>query len=162
MKLYFKKLLDTLLFLIAFVALACLLCALLIHFAFWFKLRAMTLVYIGVFMSAAISSYAVFLKRWENKPRKAAYLESKTEKDYSFNKDFLATLKSKENTVHALAFLSIAFINGIRIIITDKAINGLLLQILMLSLLFVVLNTLIWCFVHRKWHKSRYDTKTTA
>jgi len=160
MKLYLRKLLQTLLFFAAFIVLAGLLCTLLIHFLFLCKPHIKIIIYIGLILSAVLLIYAVFLKRWENKALKATYLEAETAKDYFFRKDYLTTLKSKENVVHTLAFLTITFLNCVRIAITaDRPLFSLLLQVAILLFLFTGLNTLVWCFVHKKWHKSSCGTK---
>ena len=129
-------------------------------FFIWFRPRIRTVIYIGLLLATAIMLYIVFLKRWENKSVKATYLEIQATEDYSFRKDYLVTLTARENVVHTLAFLSIAFFNGIRIAVSSlRPIGGLFLQVIILSFLFSTLNTLIWCFVHRRWHKSRYGTQ---
>ena len=163
MKLYLKKLLVTFLFFAAFIVLAAVLCTLVIQFAFWFKPQLKTIIYIGLILSATMLLYIVFLKRWENKSLKAKYLEIQAGNDYSFRKDYLSTIKSKENVIHTLAFLSIAFLNSVRIAISaHRPLASLLLQVAILLLLFATLNTLVWCFVHKKWYKSRCGTKLTS
>ena len=159
-KLYLKKLLHTFLFLAALIVLTAVLCTLVIQFAFWFKPQLKTIIYIGLILSGTILLYIVFLKRWENKSLKAKYLEIQAGNDYSFRKDYLAILKSKENVSHTLAFLSITLINSIRIAITTlRPFHGLLIQVAILLLIFTALNTLIWCFVHRRWIETRTGTK---
>lgn len=160
MKQYLKRVLSTFLFLIALIVLTAALCTLIIHFFIWFRPQLRIVLYIGLLLSTATMLYIVFLKRWENKSIKATYLEAQATEAYSFKKDYLITLTSKENTVHTLAFLSIALLNGVRIAAsTPRPIWGLFIQIGILLLLFSALNTLVWCFVHRRWHKNFYGTK---
>ncbi|MBQ7329204.1 MAG: hypothetical protein IJX01_04780 [Oscillospiraceae bacterium] len=156
-KLYLKKLLQTFLLLAALIVLTALLFILLI----WLKPQMKAaIVYFCLLLSAILLLYAIFLKRHENKRIKAAYLDAQPAEVYSFWKDYLVTLKTRENVVHTLAFLTILFFNGIRIATSlSRPIGGLLLQITIVSFLFTTLNTLIWCFVHKRWHKSRYGTQ---
>ncbi|MBQ7769343.1 MAG: hypothetical protein IJ403_10765 [Oscillospiraceae bacterium] len=160
-KLYLKKLLQTFLFLAALIMLTALLFTLLITVFLWLKPQIKAaIVYFCLLLSAILLIYAIFLKRHENKRLKATYFDALPAEDYSFWKDYLVTLKTKENVVHTLAFLTIAFLNGIRIATSSsRPIGGLLLQITILSFLFTTLNTLIWCFVHSRWHMSRYGTQ---
>ena len=141
--------------------LTALLFTLLITVFLWLKpqIKAV-IVYFCLLLSAIMLLYAIFLKRHENKRIKAAYLDAQPAEDYSFWKDYLVTLKARENLVHTLAFLTIVFFNGIRIATSSsRPIGGLLLQVTILSFLFTTLNTLIWCFVHKRWHMSRYGTQ---
>ena len=152
MKLYFKKLLQTLLFIAALIILTALIFTLSITVLFWLKPQALTIVYLCLVLSAGLLIYAVLLKRYENQHLRSSYLDVQATEDYSFIKDFLATIKSEENVVHTLAFLLIIFANGVRIATTtSRPIAGLSLQIIILLITFTIVNTLIWCFVHRRW-----------
>ena len=147
MRFYLKKLLQTFLFL------TCLM--LLVRLLFWFRPQVYSLVYTGLILSAALVMYAVFLRRWENTSLKVAYLEKYAAKEYSFRKDYLTTYKSKENVVHTAAFSTIILLNSIRIGITaQKTPASLLIQASIVIVVFTVLNTLVWCLVHKRWHKS--------
>lgn len=160
-KLYLKKLVQTLLFLAALIVLTALLFTLLITVFLWLKpqLKA-AIVYFCLLLSAILLIYAIFLKRHENKRLKATYLDAQPAEDYSFRKDYLATLKSRENVAHTLAFSSIMLINCIRIATTKlRPFYDLLIQVTILLLIFTALNTSIWCFVHRRWIKARTGTK---
>lgn len=160
-KLYLKKLLQTFLFLAALIVLTALLFTLLITVFLWLKPQIKAaIVYFCLLLSAILLIYAIFLKRHENKRLKATYLDAQPAEDYSFWKDYLATLKSKENIAHTLAFLSIVFANSARIATTTyRPFSGLVIQLAILVLIFTALNTLIWCCVHKRWHKSRYATQ---
>ena len=161
MKLYLKRLVQTFLFLAALIVLTALLFTLFITIFFWLKpLLKAIIVYFCLLLSAILLTYTVLLKRYESTLQKATYLEKLIAEDYTFIKDYRATLKSKENVVHTLAFISIALTNSIRIAITaHKPFVGLLFQAVILISVFAALNTLVWCLVHRKWLKSRYNTK---
>lgn len=160
-KLYLKKLLQTFLFLTALIVLTALLTTLLMTVFLWLKppLKA-AIVYFGLFLSAILLICAVFQKRYENKRLRATFLAAQIAEDYSFREDYLATLKSKENIVHTLAFFSIVFTNSIRIAITThRPLTGLLLQVGILLFVFSALNTFIWCLVHRRWINRRTGAK---
>lgn len=160
-KIYLKKLLQTFLFLTALIVLTALLSTLLMTVFLWLKPQIKAaIVYFSLFLSAILLICAVFQKRYENKRLKATYLEAQTAEDYSFRNDYLATFKSKENVAHTLAFFTIVSWNSIRIATTTRrSLAGLLLQLVILLVMLSVLNTLIWCLVHRRWIKSRTGTK---
>lgn len=160
MKQYFKKLLQTFLFIGALIVLTALLCAFAFAVFFWVKPQIKVIIlYFNLLLSTVLLLYSVFVKRYENKSLKAAYLKEVTEYDYSFKKDSCVTFKSKENAVHTLAFSSIVFANSARIAITTHmAFSDLLIQLAILVIIFTALNTLIWCCVHRNWIKGRTGT----
>ena len=118
MRIYLKKLVQTFLFLAGLIVLTALVCTLLIHLIFWFRPQVNILVFIGLAVSAVTMMYAVFLRRWENKSLRATYLENETVKERSFIKDYIVTFKTKENTLHTLAFTTIAIMNSVRLTIT--------------------------------------------
>ncbi|MBR5022186.1 MAG: hypothetical protein IKY18_03165 [Oscillospiraceae bacterium] len=134
---------------------------------FFLKLVDTTLYLIGSVPAIFIMLYVAYLARWENKASKQQYVETTTKCDYSLKRDFIETLKAKENIAHTLAFLTLVFINSVvaaRSVSTPLAIFIIKVVILLLirGLVFHVFNTVVWCFVHRKWQKSRYGLNITS
>lgn len=163
MKLYLKKLLLTVLFLAAFTVIYAVLAVLLMHFLFWFKPQESTLIYISLILTTGVMLYFVFLKRWENKRIKATYLESQLDQEYSFKKDFAETVRSREIVIHTLAYVTIDAVQTVPVGIAYGAnflrlIVGIIRAVTPGAVVFTLLNTLLWCLVHRKWHKSRFGT----
>lgn len=163
MKLYLKKMLLTALFLLAFNVIYAVLAVLLMQFLFWFKPQENTLIYISLILTTGVMLHFVFLKRWENKRIKATYLESQLDQEYSFKKDFLETVRSREIVIHTLAYVTIDAVQTVPVGIAYGAnflrlIVGTIRAVTPGAIVFTLLNTLVWCIVHRKWYKSRFGT----
>ena len=126
-----------------------------------------TLYLIGFVPAIIIMLYVAYLARWENKSFKRQYFETATKCEYSFKQDFVNTLKTKENIVHTLAFLTIVFTNSV---VVARSVNTpsamFLVKVIILLLIrgavFYTLNSVVWCLVHKKWQKSRYESNITS
>ena len=121
------------------------LAVLLMQLLFWFKPSEEILIYISLILSTVIVLYIVYLKRWENKAIKAAYLEVQSEKNYSFKNDFIETLKSRENFIHTLAFVTIDALQTVPVGIASGAkfarlIVGTILAVAPGAIMFTLLN----------------------
>ena len=74
----------------------------------------------------------------------------------TFLKDFAITIKSRENTVHTLAYITLDLLRTIRIGILSEAgfwrvIIVTTVLVVIRSFIFTIVNTLIWCAVHKRW-----------
>ena len=113
MKQYLKRVLTTFIFLNALIVLTGILAFFVSRIFYFLELPDTTLYLIGCVPAILIMLYVAYLARWENKSFKQQYFETPKEETYSFMNDFLFTLKSKENIVHTLAFLTITFANSV-------------------------------------------------
>lgn len=166
MKQYLKRVLSTFIFLNALIILTGIFAFFMSRIFFFLELPDTTLYLIGFVPAIILMLYLAYLTRWENKSFKQKYFETLPTRDYSLKLDFLDTLKAKENTVHTLAFLTIVFTNSVviaRSVGTPLVmfIIKVIILLLIRGAVFYLLNTAVWCFVHRKWHKCRYGTKNT-
>ena len=158
LQLYFKKILMILLFFVGLILLGGM-----VIFVLFILLRSLfpevILGLISLILAFFITLRLVYRMRFDNKTQKREYWELTHNAPLSFGKDFVQTLKSRENTVHTLAFLTLALVRGIRIeIIAHTPLFGILLEIILIILtqvsLFTLINTLLWCLVHRRWSKQ--------
>lgn len=154
-KLYFKKLLLTALFFIRFALIGA-------SLAFFTVLLANHLIpesvrfYACLFLAILIVLVHLYRRRCDSYSQKLKYLEGIEYAPPSFGKDFWQTLKSRENIVHTLAFLTLRFFTALPTgIITAPTIwrflVGMFLLLLEQGIIFTLVNTLIWCLVHRRW-----------
>lgn len=160
-KLYLKKLWKTLLFAVGyFFTVGC--CGFLSYLLVFSILPLQkivpedTLTIILAIIALVIMLVLLYRLRCDNKPYKREYLEGIEYKTRSFPKDFWQTLKSKENIAHTLAFLTSDFLFGIPGGISASPnivvfILGMLTQLIIEGTAFTLINTLIWCLVHRRW-----------
>ena len=93
-----------------------------------------------------------------NKQKKA-----KTPK-YSIDSDFAAVIKTKENILHAAAFLTIVVIVSIALAISASIpvlaiVIGAIVLVIISAVAFFMINTLLWCLVHSLWEKRRVSQK---
>lgn len=161
LKLYFKKLLMTVLFAVGyFLTVGCL-----GFFSFLLILSILpiqklisetTLTIIFAILALVIMLVVVYRGRSNNKPYKREYLEQIQYAPPSFGKDFWLTLKSKENICHTLAFLTVDFLFSAPIGISESStlwvfIFGMLMLLISQGIIFTLINTLLWCLVHRRW-----------
>lgn len=162
LKHYFKKLLNTLLFLIAcytYIAAA--------EYA-WYYIgtllqellsitfpRAVNLA-MGILLAGSLTVVMVYFMRHESVAYKSKYKKAHAEGPVSFQKDFVSTFISADNVLHTAAFLTLLL--PILILIGTSANTPILLRIVGILLLlavggalFAAVNTLMWCLVHKKW-----------
>ena len=77
-------------------------------------------------------------------------------KPLPFFKDFWQTLKSKDNQIHTLAFLTLDFLVAVPVGISASSniwifLIGMLIQLLVEGTVFILINTFIWSLAHRRW-----------
>ena len=154
-KLYFKKLFFTLLFIFGFPILAAL-CAFVWHLIFRYMFPESVSTTVNTILGLILTLGLVYLYRYERSSYKRAYIDSFTSDNFSFVKDFICTFKSKDNIVHTLAYLSFDLVQTVRGAISSdspvfRAVIITLLLVSVRGLIFAVLNTLMWCLVHKKW-----------
>ena len=154
-KLYFKQLLFTFLFVVLFALLGAI-CVFLWHLIFRNMIPESARDIVCAILGGLISFKLLFTFRCENSPIKSAYVNSFTEDTFSFVKDFKNTFISKDNLVHLLAFITLDLIYSVA---TAISANTTFLRFTVVTviylfrdcLIFVILNTLVWCLVHKKW-----------
>ena len=154
-KLYFKKLLFTLLFIFVFPVFGGV-CAFVWHLIFRYMFPESVSTTANAILGLLLELVVVYLYRCERSPYKRTYIDSFTADHFSFVKDFISTFKSKDNIVHTLAYLSYDLVQTVRGAISSdspffRAVIITVILVSVRSLLFAVLNTLIWALVHKKW-----------
>ena len=154
-KLYFKQLLFTILIVVIF-ALSGGICVFFWHLIFRNLIPESARDIVCAILGGLLSFKLLFTFRCEHSPSKSAYVNSFTEDTFSFVKDFKKTLISKDNLVHLLAFITLDLIYSVAMAIS---VNTTFLRFIIVTviyllrdgLVFVTLNTLVWCLVHKKW-----------
>ena len=154
-KLYFKQLLFTFL-IIAIFALSGSICAFLWHLIFRNLIPDSIRDFACVILGGLLSFKLLFTFRCEHSPSKSAYVNSFAEDTFSFVKDFKKTLISKDNLVHLIAFITLDLIYSVAMAISvnTKFLRFIIVTVIYLlrdCLIFTMLNTLVWCLVHKKW-----------
>ena len=154
-KLYFKQLLFTLLLVVIF-ALSGAICVFLWHLIFRNLIPESARDIVCAILGGLISFKLLFTFRCKNSPIKSAYVNSFTEDTFSFVKDFKNTFISKDNLVHLLAFITLDLIYSVAMAISVNTtfvrfIIVTMIYLLRDCLIFAILNTLVWCLVHKKW-----------
>lgn len=107
-------------------------------------------------LGALIMLRVIYINRCTNKPYKRAFLEEIEYKPATFLKDFVFTIKSKENTIHTLAYITLDLLRTIRIgILSDATFWRVIIitavLVIIRSLIFTIINTVLWCAVHKRW-----------
>ncbi len=98
---------------------------------------------------------AAYFFRLDNKKHKAAFKETQQNAPYSFIKDFITTLKSQDNIVHTVSYFTIDFLFTLITAVSPSTsfpafITGTLMLLIQAGL-FGILNTCVWCLVHKTW-----------
>ena len=160
-KLYFKKLGGTALFMLVLVpfigaALA------FVHRLFFhrYMLSENTRTIIFLIIALLIAAKLLYDRRRKNFQYMYAFLDERS--GVSFIKDFWLTLKSKENMVHTLAYVTLKLFPSLAsAILRDTALIWLIVGAVRLivdqGILFALSNTLHWCAVHVYW-RSKHRT----
>ena len=158
LRLYFKKLPMTVLFVIGYAAIVFLLA-----FFTYLLLRTLipdsVLIVVLPLLALFLMLYGVYRERSDSRPYKQAFLERAVQEPIPFGKDFWAVLKSKENICHTAAFLTLDFLFALPIGISNSSnlwifLIGMVLLLITQGAVFTLINTLIWCLVHRRWAES--------
>ena len=154
-KLYFKKLLFTILFVASFLLL-CGICVCFWHLIFRNLFPELVRNIVCLILGCLLSFKLLFMFRDEYSSSKRAYIDSFDGDTFSFVKDFKNTFKSKDNLVHTSVFLTIDLIYSVSIAISVSSpfLRFIIVTVIYLlrdGLIFVTLNTLVWCLVHKKW-----------
>lgn len=107
-------------------------------------------------LGALIMLRVIYINRCASKPYKRAFLEEIEYKPATFLKDFVFTIKSKENTIHTLAYITLDLLRTIRIgILSDATFWRVIIitavLVIIRSLIFTIINTVLWCAVHKRW-----------
>ena len=159
LKLYLQKLLYTLLFFLMYSLLGgCIafVCYILLGKRIYEDIATITIT-VGAFL---IALRIVYKRRCASCVHKSAFWVI-TETGYiTLAKDFVQTLKSRKNTVHTLAFLTLVFLFCLPIGIWSSSsvpifMIGTLLLLAAEGILFTLGNTLLWCLVHRRWQNIK-------
>ena len=154
-KLYFKKLFFTLLFIFGSPILAGVFSFawhLIFRNLFPELVRDITCIILGYLLSIIL----LFMFRCECSSYKRVYIDSFPSDTFSFFKDFVDTFKSKDNLVHTLAYLTFDLFQTVRGAIASDSpfLRAIIITLILVSvrgLIFAVFNTLMWSLVHRKW-----------
>ena len=154
-KLYLKKLFFTLLFIFAFPIFGAV-CAFVWHLIFRYMFPESVSTAANAILGLIFELVLVYLYRCERSPYKRTYIDSFAADHFFFVKDFVSTFKSKDNIVHTLAYLTYDLVQTVRGAISSdspffRAVIITVLLVAVRSLLFAVMNTLIWSLVHKKW-----------
>ncbi|MBQ7329163.1 MAG: hypothetical protein IJX01_04575 [Oscillospiraceae bacterium] len=159
LKLYFKKFFLTILFFVGFLligAAAAFLWVLVLRNLFSEQIRF----YACIILAGIIILKLVYDTRRDSNPYKREFLNSTDAISIPFWKDFWATLRSKENLIHTLAFTTLNFFFSLPIGIRASSslwtlIIGMIILLVHQGLMFTAGNTLLWCVVHRRWLRYR-------
>lgn len=154
-KLYLKKLFFTLLFIFG-VPVLCGVWVFFWHLLFRNLFPELVRDIACIILGYLLGMILVFKFRDERSPYKRPYIDSFALDRFFFVKDFVSTFKSKDNIVHTLAYLTYDLVQTVRGAISSdspffRAVIITVLLVAVRSLLFAVLNTLIWSLVHKKW-----------
>ncbi len=161
-KLYLKKLLSSFLFVVIFF-----LFLLVVSFA-WMHADSAIKSFLGITIPDAVSYciililtlvldlVGVYFLRIDSLRYKEIFKKAHEKETHSFSKDFVGTLKSADNIVHTIAFLSLNLPFNLLITISANTpilplIAGTLALLVVNGLLFSIINTFVWCLVHRNW-----------
>ncbi len=159
LKLYGKKLLGTLLFLVAFLCLAAGLVSI------WTMLLPNVLTVNWRMILCTVLAFGlclteVYYLRRDNKTAKEAYLETVNKKKaFFFGKELVKTLRSPENVLHILALVTLLLPFFLLVGISANTavwplVGGTAILLAGCCLLFLVANVLIWTLVHKYWHSG--------
>jgi len=162
MKLYLKKLLTTILFFSGLLLIA-IVSSLLRHIL---PIQEATLYFTSVIVGTSIMLYLAYKIRSMSRNAKTAYLAQKKPKKYSFERNFYSTLRSRENVVHTIAFLTI--LCGVSIGITVSMqlpmmslVIGTIVILLIGGALFAPISAILWCLAQNHWRRPDQCKKKT-
>ncbi|MBQ9978071.1 MAG: hypothetical protein IJP21_05710 [Clostridia bacterium] len=151
LKLYFKKLFLTLCFIVNYFLLVGI-----IAFVWYLFLKDMfsettTTAIVGILALWADLGIVVAI-RYKGLSNKAILTE-----DLSFGRNFINILKSKDNLVHTLAFLSMLLPFCVTIAINQNTpfltlVIGTIFLLLINGFVFLMVNTLLWTIAHMLIH----------
>ncbi len=151
-KLYFKKLLFTMGFLINYF-----LSVFIIGYAWHLIFRDMFSELVNTFIIAilalALDFGIICIMRYKN-----LYHKTDVIKILSFWRNFINIFKSRDNIVHTLAFISILLPFCVFITVVEKTpllplVVGTIILLFACGLIFLIVNALIWSIVHQ-WRKK--------
>lgn len=160
-KLYLKKLWDTLEFVVGYIIAFCLFGFVFQRF-FLSRLPLQKLVAKEI-LAACLALFSlvvmvvyVYRQRRGNKACMQKYIKTIPYPPLSFSKEFWQILISQENMAHTLAFLTLDFILSIYIGISAfsglwNILAGTLLLLIAQGIVFLLINTFLWCLAHRRW-----------
>lgn len=160
MKLYLKKLLFTILFSVLLLMISYILS--LSHHVI--PLKDDTVYTMSIIIGLVIMLFFTYAIRLCGKKAKARYLSEKQPKKNSLEKEFYKVLRSKENVIHMIAFLTIIDVFFICVALSvgstiATAAGKILILSLVGGIVFTLLNTLIFCMVHKRWCKGCKNKK---
>lgn len=153
LKLFFKKLILTIIFIISFFLLVGII-AFLMHLIFGDILKPPVSTIIISILAFDFEILIVSSMRYEYLLRKTDISKSINEKRISFGRLFLKILKNKVNIVHTIAFVIIVLAFCLTIAVREGTpwlplVVGTLMLLIITGLLFLIINTVCWCIVHR-------------
>lgn len=163
LKLYFKKLFFTILFFLGFFLLG----FPIIYTWYWLlPYKPLEIVRtIAVPILALVSDFAIVCAMRSHNLSHTNYMEAFEADTFSFWKNFISILKSRDNIVHLLAFLSILLPFFVSIAVMEKTpfiplVVGTLILLLCCGVLFLTVNTLLWCILYEfVWRRTKKDTQ---
>ena len=117
--------------------------------------------YVLIFLvTLAIELLAVYFIRIDNKDRKEEYEKKYKKGTIPFGYDFVNTVKSRDNIIHAIAFnfllMPIFLLIGIgNEFPLTNVILGTSILFLLGFVLFSAISTCLWCIVHKRWLSTK-------
>lgn len=158
LKLYCKKIVFTIGFIAGFFIIAGVLSFITyLLFKDLFTGTARTITF--AILALAFDFWIVCRMRYKN-----LYHKTDVIKNLSFWKAFINIFKSKDNLVHAFAFISILLPFFVTIAVSEKtpllpSVVGMIFLLFSCGLIFLIVNTLIWSIVYKLiGHKSLSNT----
>ena len=154
-KLYFKKLLSAVLFIIRFIVLILLeRFGLYLLFTGWVEKDICTIIIIVSAICLLIRS--VYFKRLSNLETRRVFKREMKTSTFSFASDFKRTVTSTDCLMQTLAVMTIVFLFDTPIAISTEPpwyvfIIGNVLLLAVTGVLFSTLDALLWYAVHRRW-----------
>ena len=151
LKLYFKKLCFTLLFFVNFLWLVYIL-----MYAWYWLLPYKPLENfrdVSVAVLALISDFAIVCAMRSRRLSHKNFMQAFSADTDTFGKRFINILKSKDNITHLIAFLSILTPFFVTVAVMEKTpfiplVVGTLILLLCCGVLFLTVNTLLWCILY--------------
>ena len=165
-KLYFKKFFLTVLFFVGFLFTGFVV-SFVWHLVFRNLFSEQVRFIVVTILAALVTLKVAYDIRRDRDAYKSEFLNSTDAISIPFWKDFWATLRSKENLIHTLAFITLRFLTALPTGIRSSSslwvlLFGTIVLLVHQGLMFAVGNTLLWCVVHRRWLRYRQYANYSA
>ena len=151
LKLYFKKLFFTILFIVNFFLLAY---AIILAWYWLLPYKPLEIFRtISVTVLALVSDFAIVCAMRSRRLSHKNFMQAFSADTDTFGKRFINILKSKDNITHLIAFLSILTPFFVTVAVMEKTpfvplVVGTLILLLCCGVLFLTVNTLLWCILY--------------